>query len=90
MDVKLHTDLDIVNELGLHARSAAKLAKIAQNADGNIWVQLGDTIADAKQVLDLLTLAAGPGDRVRVRIEKASDIKTLNQIAALITGGFGE
>jgi len=86
----LHQDLLIVNELGLHARSAAKLAKVAQNALGNVWITHGETVADAKQVIDLLTLAAGCGTRVRVSIETSEDQNTLKEIAELFAGGFGE
>jgi phosphocarrier protein HPr len=39
-DEALQRDLVIVNELGLHARSAAKLAKIAQTADKGVWMPL--------------------------------------------------
>jgi len=86
----LYKDLLIVNELGLHARSAAKLAKVAQKATGNVWVTFGETVADAKQVLDLLTLAAGCGANVRISVDTVEDKKTLNQIAELFAGGFGE
>lgn len=86
----LYRDLLIINELGLHARSAAKLAKVAQNASGNVWITHGDTTADAKQVIDLLTLAAGCGASVRVSIETGEDHQTLRAIAELFAGGFGE
>lgn len=86
----LYKDVLIVNELGLHARSAAKLAKVAQKATGNVWVTFGETVADAKQVIDLLTLAAGHGACVRVSIDMIEDRITLNQIAELFAGGFGE
>ncbi len=89
-DHSLHRDLVIVNELGLHARSAAQLAKIARSADKEVWVQLGDQQVDAKQVLDLLTLAAAKGDTIRVTIASPQDMETLDRIAALVAGGFGE
>jgi len=89
-DELLYRDLVIVNDLGLHARSAAKLAKTAQQADKGVWLQLGDNRVDAKQIIDLLTLAAAQGDHVRVHIEVQRDIQTLNQIVELFADGFGE
>ncbi len=86
----LYRDLVIVNELGLHARSAAKLAKIAEQADKGVWLQMGTNLADAKQVIDILTLAAAKGDRVRVSIESTTDMDIMNRIAALFASGFGE
>ena len=86
----LWRDMVIVNELGLHARAAAKLAKAAQQADGRVWLQAGSERVDAKQVIDILTLAAGQGNTVRIQVENASDGPILDHIAELFAGGFGE
>ncbi len=83
-------DLKIVNELGLHARAAAKLAKAAQHASGRVWLQVAAECIDAKQVIDILTLGAAQGDQVRVLVEAAEDMDTLNSIAELFASGFGE
>lgn len=89
-DQALYRDLEIVNELGLHARSAAKLAKTAQQADKGVWLQSDDEEVDAKQVIDILTLGAGQGDRVRIRIDAEADLAVLDQIKELFNSGFGE
>ena len=86
----LWRDLIIVNDLGLHARSAAKVAKAAQKAAGGVWLTKGAERVDAKQVLDLLRLAAAKGERLRLSVDTAADMETLDHIAALIAGGFGE
>lgn len=86
----LWRDMVIVNELGLHARAAAKLAKAAQQADGRVWLQAGSERVDAKQVIDILTLAAGQGNTIRIQVENATDSPILDYIAELFTGGFGE
>ena len=80
----------IINDLGLHARSAAILAKTAQNAKGNVWLEFGSEQVDAKQIIDILTLGAAKGDGVMIRIEQAADAGILNRIAALFEEGFGE
>ncbi|MEJ2659913.1 MAG: HPr family phosphocarrier protein [Desulfobacteraceae bacterium] len=86
----LWRDVTIVNELGLHARSAAKLAKLAQQAAGAVWLQAGSERIDAKQILDILTLAAARGDRVQIGIETPADLAVLDLIEALFADGFGE
>ena len=88
--VSLKEDVIIVNELGLHARSAAKLAKAAKKASGRVWLEKGGESVDAKQVIDLLTLAAARGDRVCVAVERPADAGILSSIVALIESGFGE
>jgi phosphocarrier protein len=75
----------IVNEMGMHARSAAKVAEVAQEARDNVWLEFG-----AEQVDDILMLGAAKGDEVIIRIEQAADVDILNRIAALIDDGFGE
>ncbi len=89
-DQLLYQDLEIVNELGLHARSAARLAKTAQQADKGVWLQSGEEEVNAKQVIDILTLGACQGDRVRVRIDAEADLDILDQITDLFKSGFGE
>lgn len=82
--------LRIVNELGLHARSAAKLAKIAEEANGGVWIMKDGNTADAASMLDILTLACPQGAKVAVSIDDKSDMHILERIAALIRSGFGE
>ncbi len=86
----LWRNVTILNELGLHARSAAKLAKLAQQATGAVWLQAGSERIDAKQILDILTLAAAKGDRVQIGVETPADLAVLENIVALFADGFGE
>jgi phosphocarrier protein HPr len=86
----LQRDLVIVNELGLHARSAAKLAKAAQTAHKGVWMRYGDEHVDAKQVIDLLTLGAAQGARIQIGVESVEDIDTLEKLVEMIASGFGE
>jgi phosphocarrier protein HPr len=80
----------IINELGLHARSAAKLAKAAQQAQGRVWIETADEPVDAKQIIDILTLGAARGDQLRVGIETPDDLAVLEVLVDLFASGFGE
>lgn len=82
--------LRIVNDLGLHARSAAKLAKLAAEASGGVWIMKNDNTADATSMLDILSLACPKGTEITVSIDNQADMPTLERIAALIRSGFGE
>ena len=90
MKAKRSRTITIVNDLGLHARSAAKLAKLAETANGSVWITKNGHTADAASMLDILTLACPKGSAVTVSIEDEADIKILERIAALIRSGFGE
>lgn len=82
--------LRIVNELGLHARSAAKLAKLAGQARGGVWLLKNGDTADATSMLDIMALACPRGTTVTVRIDDEADMDILERIAELIRSGFGE
>jgi phosphocarrier protein HPr len=80
----------IVNDLGLHARSAAKLAKLAGEAGGGVWIMKNGNTADATSMLDILTLACPKGTKITVSVDDAADLDILEHIAALVRSGFGE
>lgn len=82
--------LRIVNDLGLHARSAAKLAKLAGQARGGVWIMRNGQTADATSLLDMLTLACPKGTEVTVGVDDQADLPVLERMTALIRRGFGE
>jgi phosphocarrier protein HPr len=80
----------ISNELGLHARSAARIVEIAGNAAANIWLVKDDQKADASSIVDILTLACEKGTKIRFIIENPADTDILNALVDLVDSGFGE
>ena len=86
----LSKDLIIVNELGMHARSAAKIAGIAITATSGVWIEKDGEQVDAKSVIDILTLACPKGSQITVSISEKIDRDILNKIADLVENGFGE
>lgn len=86
----LTADVVIVNELGLHARAAAKLAKIALGARSRVWIRRESGRADASSVIDILTLACPRGTTVSLSVEDAADRDVLNAMVSLVENGFEE
>jgi len=89
-DKELSREVIIVNELGLHARSAAKIAKLAQNAKSTIWLIKNNEKVDASSIIDILTLACAKGSKIMLTVDSKSDIHILNDISALAERGFEE
>ena len=87
---ELSREVVIVNELGLHARSAAKIAELAQNSKAAVWVKKDTEKADASSILDILTLACEKGSKITLIIEDKTDRPILEDIVNLIETGFGE
>jgi phosphocarrier protein HPr len=86
----LSRDATIVNDLGLHARSAARIAQIAGQAMSKVWIVRGDEAVDAKSTIDLLTLACGKGSEITIKIDREEDIDVLERIIKMVEDGFGE
>jgi phosphocarrier protein len=88
--LKVSRKVTIPNELGLHARAAAKIVSLAQQARSQVFIIKDGQEADATSILDIMALYCPCGTQVTVRIEDAADGETLNRIARLIETGFGE
>lgn len=89
-DIVFSKEVVIINELGLHARSAAKIAKLAQNAKSTIWVIKDNQKADASSIIDILTLACPKGSKIALSADSQLDIDIINEIIALVERGFEE
>lgn len=64
LDTVITTTLKVLDPGGLHVRPAARIAFIAALNPGPVTAFCREVVADAKDRLDLLLLAAGPGDEV--------------------------
>ena len=87
---ELSRHVTIVNDLGLHARSAAKIARLVQNVKSNVWIIKDGERADASSIIDILTLACPKGTKITLTIDDSSDLGILNKLAQMIESGFGE
>jgi len=86
----LTRDVTIVNELGLHARSAVKLVGIAKAARGGVWVLRAAERADATSVMEVLTLACEKGSILTLAVDDPQDAPVLDALANLVESGFEE
>jgi len=80
----------ITNDLGLHARSAAMIAKLVQNAKSNVWIIKDGKKADASSIIDILSLVCPKGSIITLTIDNQSDLGIFNDLVRLIESGFGE
>lgn len=80
----------VANELGLHARPAARLAQEAQKFDSAIVLSTDSQQVDAKSILDILTLAAPRGCGLTIRASGGDARAAVERIAGLFRERFGE
>ena len=88
----LKVKLKVVNQLGLHARAAAQLVRLAGNFQSNIELKRtdNDVIADAKSILSVLTLAAAKGTELELHVEGDDEKQALEKLKQIFLDGFGE
>ena len=87
---ELSRRITITNDLGLHARSAAKIAKLVQKVKSNVWIIKDGKKVDASSIIDILTLVCPKGSMITLKIDDQSDLGILNDLVQLIESGFGE
>lgn len=82
----------IINRLGLHARAAAQLVRLASGFQSKIKLIRTDNsvIADAKSILSVLTLAASKGVELEIEIEGEDKQNAFEAIQEIFRNGFGE
>lgn len=88
----LESRVRISNSLGLHARAAAQLVRLAGTFQSEIKLRRADNsvVADAKSILSVLTLAASKGVTIEIMVEGKDEDKALRAIEEIFNKGFGE
>lgn len=88
--MKCSEAVTIVNQLGLHARAATKLAQLCQQFSARIELVQDDKSADASSVLALLMLASSKGKTLQVCTDGEDAEQALSAVVDLIKNGFDE
>jgi phosphocarrier protein len=84
--------ITVSNRLGLHARAAAKLVRLASRFSSEIHISREDANQqiDSKSILGILMLAASKGTRLVISIEGQDEAEAGEAIKQLFEGKFGE
>ena len=82
--------LEIVNELGMHARAATKFVQTANRFQADVEVEKDGQVVNGKSIMGVLLLVAGRGTRILVRARGADASPCVAALGALVRGGFGE
>lgn len=84
--------VEVENKLGLHARAAAKLVRLASGFRSRILVSREGTndVVEAGSILGILMLAAAKGTRLLFVIDGQDEMEAGEAIQGLFAGRFGE
>jgi len=81
----------LTNKLGLHARPASHLVKIAAKfKDTTVELVRGGEIVNGKSILGVMMLAAGPGTELEIRVDGPSEDDCLSELTELVRNKFYE
>ena len=80
----------IRNQLGLHARAAAKFVHTATRYTSQIRVAREGRTMDGKSIMGILLLAAGAGATIVITADGPDDIEAVDALCRLVESGFEE
>jgi len=83
-------EVEIVNNLGLHARASAKLTQLAARYPCEVSMSRNNRKVNAKSIMGVMMLAANKGSKVIIETDGADEIIAIEALAALIADKFGE
>lgn len=85
-----NTTITIPNALGLHTRASAKLLDCASKYQAEIHLKYAGKIANAKSILDIITLSAQRGAQLEISATGPDANDAINALTKLINNKFGE
>ena len=80
----------VVNQLGMHARAAAKFVHLATRYEARVKVARDRREMDGKSIMGILLLAAARGSTITISAEGADEHDAVAALVALVASGFGE
>jgi phosphocarrier protein HPr len=80
----------VVNQLGMHARAAARFVHTASRFSAAIKVSRQGRVMDGKSIMGLLLLAASRGSKITITADGADAQDAVDALAGLVESGFGE
>jgi phosphocarrier protein HPr len=80
----------VVNQLGMHARAAAKFVHLATRYQARVRVARDAREMDGKSIMGILLLAAARGSTITISADGADENDAVRALVALVEAGFGE
>ena len=83
-------EVEVQNQVGLHARPATFFIQKANEFRSSIWVEKDDRRVNAKSLLGVLSLGIVKGMTITLLADGTDEAEALDGLAALIDTGFAE
>jgi phosphocarrier protein len=86
----LRKTVTIVNKLGLHARAATKLVRLASSFESEVQLKRQQREVNGKSIMGVMLLAAAKGIDIELIVSGTDEETAMNDLSALIENRFGE
>ena len=80
----------VSNQLGLHARAAARFVHLATRYTAQIRVARDEKAMDGKSIMGILLLAAARGTTLTISADGPDERDAVEALVQLVQTGFGE
>ena len=83
-------DVTVVNQLGMHARAAARFVHLAARFQSQVRVGRDGRVVDGKSIMGILLLAASKGTTITISADGPDERDAVEALSTLVATGFGE
>ncbi len=83
-------DVIVQNELGLHARPAASVVKVANQFRSEIFLEKDGERVNGKSIMGVMMLAASKGSKIKIIAKGADAQEAVKALEELFMSKFGE
>ena len=83
-------DVEVKNQVGLHARPATFFIQKANEYKSSIWVEKEECRVNAKSLLGILSLGIVGGAKIRIIADGSDEQLAVDGLVKLVESGFSE
>lgn len=83
-------EVEVQNQVGLHARPATFFIQKANEFKSTIWVEKDDRRVNAKSLLGVLSLGIVGGTTIKIIADGADEASAVDDLVQLVESGFSE
>jgi phosphotransferase system HPr (HPr) family protein len=89
-DRKATRIVTVTNAAGVHARAATLIGEVVRGFDAEVILRKGHEDAKGTEILQMLSLGAGPGDQVALEATGSDAERVLDALEQLFARNFAE
>ena len=90
-DGNTHTrTIEVINKMGIHARPAARIVRLANKYQSEVYVERGGELVNGKSIMGLMMLAAEKGSRLKFIASGEDGAELLSEMNSLFKRKFDE